>query len=218
MENISKVLISVLVISFATMFVLNAYGEEYAFVNSLPAYLEIEQGDTVKLTNLNNSTINMNQEAVGTSNHPTNKQLYSFPIGANSTWIGDFPYPPNTYDWYTDTDSGQIVIKDDVIPVVTTVNINDNIITGNSAPDSIVAVTTISPSMETSNKIVKTDSSGDFETNLNPTEKGSHDIYVTYGDSTVKTIYTVEDENENLEIRLSILQVLESILKIIFGR
>jgi len=211
MENISKVLISVLVISFATMFVLNAYGEEHAFVNALPAYLEIEQGDTIKLTNLTNSTINITHDEICCTHMDSS-------IAVNGTWTGKFPYEPDTYDWYTDTDNGQIIIKGDVVPVVTTVNINDNIITGNSAPDSIVAVTTISPSMETSNKIVKTDNNGDFETNLTPTEKGSHDIYVTYGDSTVKTIYTVEDENENLEIRLSILQVLESILKIIFGR
>ena len=215
MENISKVLISVLVISFATMFVLNAYGEEYAFVNSLPAYLEIEQGDTVKLTNLTNSTINMKLDGIGTSNHPTERQVYSFPIPVNTTWTGDFPYPPGSYGWITDNHYGQILIKGSHTPVV---SVEDNIITGNVEPNTPTVVTTISPSHETTNTVVTPDSNGDFETKLNPTEKGSHTIYVTQDGDTVKTTYNVEDENKNLEIRLSLLQTLQAILEIIFGK
>ena len=56
------------------------------------------------------------------------------------------------------------------------------------------------------------------EIKLNPTEKGEYQIYVTQDSNTTKTVYTVEDENENLEIRLSLLQTLQKILEIIFGK
>ena len=101
----------------------------------------------------------------------------------------------------------------------TRVSVVDNIIMGNGTkPNLPVMVTTISPSFETTNRVITSDADGAFEIKLNPTEKGEYQIYVTQDSNTTKTVYTVEDENENLEIRLSLLQTLQKILEIIFGK
>ena len=101
----------------------------------------------------------------------------------------------------------------------TRVSVVDNIIMGNGTkPNLPVMVTTISPSFETTNRVITSDADGAFEIKLNPTEKGEYQIYVTQDSNTTKTVYTVEDENKNLEIRLSLLQTLQKILEIIFGK
>ena len=215
MQGVSIAIIGILIIAISTMFFASAFGEEYRFTNELPIYLEIESGDIISLTNLTNSTINMKLDGIGTSNHPTERQVYSFPIPVNTTWTDDFPYPPGSYGWTTDNHYGHILIKEPHTPVV---SVEDNIITGNVEPNTPTVVTTISPSHETTNTVVTPDSNGDFETKLNPTEKGSHTIYVTQDGDTVKTTYNVEDENKNLEIRLSLLQTLQAKLEIIFGK
>ena len=82
----------------------------------------------------------------------------------------------------------------------TRVSVVDNIIMGNGTkPNLPVMVTTISPSFETTNRVITSDADGAFEIKLNPTEKGEYQIYVTQDSNTTKTVYTVEDENENLE-------------------
>jgi len=91
------------------------------------------------------------------------------------------------------------------------------VVSGTATPETPIAVTVVNPNMDSSTVIVKTDSDGSFEQNLNPTVKGEHDIYVTDKDKTVKTTYAVVNENANLDTRLSIMKSLESILRIIFG-
>ena len=96
--------------------------------------------------------------------------------------------------------------------------VEDNIIQGKVEPEKTVAVTIVSPSNEVTNKIVKSDSDGSFETKLNPEEKGEHEIFITQDSHTLRTTYTVEDEFKNLELRLDILKALRDILEIIFGK
>ena len=208
MQGVSIAIIGILIISISTMFFAYAFAEEHTFVNTLPVYLEIEQGDSIKLINLSNSTINIKHDEICCTH-------MDYSIGINGTWTGDFPYEPGMYEWATDINNGVILIKE---PHILVVSVEDNIITGNVEPNTPTVVTTISPSHETTNTVVTPDSNGDFETKLNPTEKGSHTIYVTQDGDTVKTTYNVEDENKNLEIRLSLLQTLQAILEIIFGK
>jgi len=208
MQGVSIAIIGILIIAISTMFVASAFGEEHTFVNTIPVYLEIEQGDSIKLINLSNSTINITHDEICCTHMNSS-------IEVNGTWAGKFPYEPGMYGWITDNHYGQILIKE---PHTSVVSVEDNIITGNVEPNTPTVVTTISPSHETTNTVVTPDSNGDFETKLNPTEKGSHIIYVTQDGDTVKTTYNVEDENKNLEIRLSLLQTLQAILEIIFGK
>ena len=101
----------------------------------------------------------------------------------------------------------------------TRVSVVDNIIMGNGTkPNVPIMVTTISPSFEATNRVTTSNADGTFEIKLNPSEKGEYQIYVTQENNTTKTVYTVEDENKNLEIRLSLLQTLQKILEIIFGK
>ena len=78
-------------------------------------------------------------------------------------------------------------------------------------------MTIVTPSNEVVNKVVTADENGDFETKLNPDEKGEHKIYITQDSHTLRTTYTVEDEFKNLELRLDILKTLRDILEIILG-
>jgi len=135
----------------------------------------------------------------------------------NGTWTGNMPYEAGVYEWINVNSTGTIVIKDRQL-IEQEIVVEDNIIQGKVEPEKTVAVTIVSPSNEVTNKIVKSDSDGSFETKLNPEEKGKHEIYITQDSHTLRTTYTVEDEFKNLELRLDILKALRDILEIIFGK
>ena len=184
-----------------------AFGEQHNYTNTLPNYLEIEQGDIIFLKNLSNSTINLKH----TGGLFSSGELYT-----NGTWTGNFPYESGVYEWVNTNSTGTIVIKEKQ-SVQQEIIVEDNIIQGKVEPDKSVAVTVVSPSNKITNKVVTSDSTGDFETKLNPEEKGEHRIYITQDSHTLRTTYTVEDEFKNLELRLDILKTLRDILRIIFG-
>ena len=186
----------------------DAFAETYEFTNTLPNYLEIKQNDVIFLKNLSNSTINLRH----TDGLFSSGELYT-----NGTWTGNMPYEPGVYEWINTNSTGTIVIKEKQL-IQQEVIVEDNIIQGKVEPEKTVAVTIISPSKEVTNKIVKSDSNGSFETKLNPEEKGKHEIYITQDSHTLRTTYTVEDEFKNLELRLDILKALRDILEIIFGK
>tara|TARA_Y100000996_G_scaffold392927_1_gene356057 strand:+ start:620 stop:1252 length:633 start_codon:yes stop_codon:yes gene_type:complete len=186
----------------------DAFAETYKFTNTLPNYLEIEQNDVIFLKNLSNSTINLRH----TDGLFSSGELYT-----NGTWTGNMPYDPGVYEWINTNSTGTIVIKEKQL-MQQEVIVEDNIIQGKVEPEKTVAVTIVSPSNEVTNKIVKSDSNGSFETKLNPEEKGKHEIYITQDSHTLRTTYTVEDEFKNLELRLDILKALRDILEIIFGK
>ena len=186
----------------------DAFAETYKFTNTLPNYLEIEQNDVIFLKNLSNSTINLRH----TDGLFSSGELYT-----NGTWTGNMPYDPGVYEWINTNSTGTIVIKEKQL-IQQEVIVEDNIIQGKVEPEKTVAVTIVSPSNEVTNKIVKSDSNGSFETKLNPEEKGKHEIYITQDSHTLRTTYTVEDEFKNLELRLDILKALRDILEIIFGK
>ena len=184
-----------------------AFGEQHNYTTTLPNYLEIEQGDVIFLKNLSNSTINLKH----TGGLFSSGELYT-----NGTWTGNFPYESGVYEWVNTNSTGTIVIKEKQ-SVQQEIIVEDNIIQGKVEPDKSVAVTVVSPSNKITNKVVTSDSTGDFETKLNPEEKGEHQIYITQDSHTLRTTYTVEDEFKNLELRLDILKTLRDILRIIFG-
>ena len=186
----------------------NAFAETYEFTNTLPNYLEIKQNDVIFLKNLSNSTINLRH----TEGLFSSGELYT-----NGTWTGNMPYEAGVYEWINVNSTGTIVIKDRQL-IEQEIVVEDNIIQGKVEPEKTVAVTIVSPSNEVTNKIVKSDSDGSFETKLNPEEKGKHEIYITQDSHTLRTTYTVEDEFKNLELRLDILKALRDILEIIFGK
>ena len=186
----------------------NAFAETYEFTNTLPNYLEIKQNDMIFLKNLSNSTINLRH----TDGLFSSGELYT-----NGTWTGNMPYEAGVYEWINVNSTGTIVIKDRQL-IEQEIVVEDNIIQGKVEPEKTVAVTIVSPSNEVTNKIVKSDSDGSFETKLNPEEKGKHEIYITQDSHTLRTTYTVEDEFKNLELRLDILKALRDILEIIFGK
>ena len=186
----------------------DAFAETYKFTNTLPNYLEIEQNDVIFLKNLSNSTINLRH----TDGLFSSGELYT-----NGTWAGNMSYDPGVYEWINTNSTGTIVIKEKHL-MQQEVIVEDNIIQGKVEPEKTVAVTIVSPSNEVTNKIVKSDSNGSFETKLNPEEKGKHEIYITQDSHTLRTTYTVEDEFKNLELRLDILKALRDILEIIFGK
>ena len=186
----------------------NAFAETYEFTNTLPNYLEIKQNDIIFLKNLSNSTINLRH----TEGLFSSGELYT-----NGTWTGNMPYEAGVYEWINVNSTGTIVIKDRQL-IEQEIVVEDNIIQGKVEPEKTVAVTIVSPSNEVTNKIVKSDSNGSFETKLNPEEKGKHEIYITQDSHTLRTTYTVEDEFKNLELRLDILKALRDILEIIFGK
>ena len=208
MMNITKVIISVALISLLTIVVGEAFGEQHNFTDTLPNYIEIERDDVIFLTNTSNSTINLRH----TGGLFSSGELYT-----NGTWTGNMPYESGVYEWVNVNSTGTIIIKDKVIPQQTIV-VEDNIIQGKVEPDIPVAVTVVSPSKEVTNKVITPDSNGDFETKLNPEGKGEHQIYITQDSHTLRTTYTVEDEFKNLELRLDILKTLRDILEIILGK
>ena len=185
-----------------------AFAEQHEFTNTLPNYLEIEQNDTIFLKNLTNSTINLRH----TGGLFSSGELYT-----NGTWTGNMPYEAGIYEWINTNSTGTIVIKEKLFEQQSLI-VEDNIIKGKVEPGKPIAVTVISPSYETTNKVITADNNGEFETKLNPEEKGEHQIFITQDSHTLRTTYTVEDEFKNLELRLSLLQVLRDIMEIVFGK
>lgn len=99
------------------------------------------------------------------------------------------------------------------------VDISDNKIEGTTTEtNKHIVVTTISPSSEVDHKIINPNDDGTYSTDLNPAEPGEHTVYVTQDTKTVQTTHSVEEDEVDLEIRLQILQVLQRILEIIFGK
>lgn len=210
-----KVLYIFLVLISAVMIfgmLASANAEVYEY--PLPSEVVVTQGDEFTVINLTNSTVTIRQ----------NDGLFSSQIAANGTWNAGMPYGVGYYPW-SDSNGKQGVIRI-VEPINNNIqtstedpiiNVNDNVVSGTATPDTPIAVTVINPNMDSSTVIVKTDSEGNFEQKLNPTAEGDHSIYVTDKDKTTKTSYNVEDSNKNLDTRLSVLKVLESILRIIYG-
>ena len=168
----SKFLENTIQISSLLVFIMGvgtAFGEQHNYTNTLPNYLEIEQGDVIFLKNLSNSTINLKH----TGGLFSSGELYT-----NGTWTGNFPYESGVYEWVNTNSTGTIVIKEKQ-SVQQEIIVEDNIIQGKLKPDKSVAVTVVSPSNKITNKVVTSDSTGDFETKLNPEEKGEHQIYIT---------------------------------------
>ena len=195
-------------------FGLAAFAEQHEFTNTLPNYLEIEQNDTIFLKNLTNSSINLRH----TGGLFSSGELYT-----NGTWTGNMPYEAGIYEWTNVNvkegfeSTGTIVIKEKLFEQQSLI-VEDNIIKGKVEPGKPIAVTVISPSYETTNKVITADNNGEFETKLNPEEKGEHQIFITQDSHTLRTTYTVEDEFKNLELRLSLLQVIRDIMEIVFGK
>ena len=204
-----------------------SFGEEYQFTNSLPKHLEISQNDVIVLKNLTNSTIDIRH----TGGLFSSGQLYT-----NGTWTGNMPYEVGGYTWekFTGTssipvDSGIIYIKLEAIEQKPTVTLSGNQLEGNIGSNSQnipVAVTTISPKFEAESIVVKTSSNGDFETILDLDEIGTHDVIVSHDSKSIgKFSQQVTEENvreyagiDILEIRLALLETLERILEVLFGK
>ena len=197
-----------------------AFAEQHDFTNTLPNYLEIEQNDVIFLKNLTNSTINLRH----TGGLFSSGELYT-----NGTWTGNMPYEAGVYEWVNTNSTGTIVIKEKIELQEPTVSIIGNQITGNvgnEVKNIPVAVTTISPTYQTESIAVKTSDNGNFETKLELNEVGTHDIIISYdGKSIGKFSQEVTEAGvreyagiDILELRLSILETLENILEIIFGK
>ena len=197
-----------------------SFAEQHDFVNTLPNYLEIEKGDVIFLKNLTNSTINLRH----TGGLFSSGELYT-----NGTWTGNMPYEAGAYEWINTNSTGTIVIKPEAVVQEATVTISGNQLEGNvgsEIKDIPVAVTTISPTYKAESIAVKTSDNGDFETTLNLDEVGTHDVIVSYdGKSIGKFSQEVTEEGvreyagiDILELRLSLLETLERILEIIFGK
>ena len=197
-----------------------AFAEQHDFTNTLPNYLEIEQNDVIFLKNLTNSTINLRH----TGGLFSSGELYT-----NGTWTGNMPYEAGVYEWVNTNSTGTIVIKEKIELQEPTVSIIGNQITGNvgnEVKNIPVAVTTISPTYQTESIAVKTSDNGNLETILELNEVGTHDIIISYnGKSIGKFSQEVTEEGvreyagiDILELRLSILETLENILEIIFGK
>ena len=108
--------------------------------------------------------------------------------------------------------------QEPLIPDIT-VDVTDNKVEGiTTNTDKHIVITTISPSSEVDNKIIKPDNNGTYSADLNPSEPGEHIVYVTQDTKTVQTTHSVEEDEVDLEIRLQILQTLQRILEIIFGK
>ena len=198
-----------------------AFAEQHEFTNTLPSYLEIEQNDVIFLKNLTDSVINLRH----TGGLFSSGELYT-----NGTWTGNMPYDAGVYEWINVNSTGTIVIKDKVVEEQAIVVFQDNKVSGkisNVEQTSLpVAVTTISPSFSSQTIPVKTQQNGDFETTLDLTEVGTHDIIVSYDGEVIGKIskqITQEEVNSSagidiLQLRLSLLETLERILEIIFGK
>tara|TARA_Y100001960_G_scaffold318913_1_gene389464 strand:- start:387 stop:1103 length:717 start_codon:yes stop_codon:yes gene_type:complete len=197
-----------------------AFAEQHEFVNTLPNYLEIEKGDSIFLKNLTNSTINLRH----TGGLFSSGELYT-----NGTWTGNMQYDAGVYEWVNTNSTGTIVIKSGTVIQEPTVTISGNQLegnVGNQIKNIPVAVTTISPTYQTESIAVKTSNNGDFETVLKLNEVGTHDVIVSYdGKSIGKFSQEVTEDGvreyagvDILELRLSLLETLERILEIIFGK
>ena len=220
MELDTKIILVIAIVAFSTILIGEAFGEQHNFTNTLPNYLEIEQGDVIFLKNLSNSTINLKH----TGGLFSSGELYT-----NGTWTGNFPYEVGAYEWINTNSTGTIIIKEKIELQEPTVSIIGNQITGNvgnEVKNIPVAVTTISPTYQTESIAVKTSDNGNFETKLELDEVGTHDIIISYdGKSIGKFSQEVTEEGvreyagiDILELRLSILETLENILEIIFGK
>lgn len=178
----------------------------------LPSDISVKQGESFTLVNLSNSTVSVNER----------NGLFGSLLSVNGTWTHNM-HDKGNFEWI-DTD-GNIGVIRVVSPINNNlsiasdpiINVSDNVVYGTATPETPIAVTVINPNMDSSTVIVKTDEQGNFEQKLNPTSNGNHDIYVTDKNKTTATSYNVEDKDKNLDTRLSILKVLESILKIIYG-
>ena len=197
-----------------------AFAEQHDFVNTLPDYLEIERGDVIFLKNLTNSTINLRH---------TGGLFSSGELHTNGTWTGNMPYETGAYEWVSTNSKGTIVIKPEAVVKEATVTISGNQLEGNVGSEIKnipVAVTTISPTYQTESIAVKTSENGDFQAVLELDEVGTHDVIVSYdGKSIGKFSQEVTEEGvreyagiDILELRLSILETLERILEIVFGK
>ena len=224
MTSLKLAIIFTVAVISGTVAVANA--EEYRFVNTLPDHLEIQQNDVIILENLTNSTINLRH----TGGLFSSGELYT-----NGTWTGNMPYEAGVYEWTNVNvkegfeSTGTIIIKSKTVTQEPTVIIFENKIEGNVGSEIKnipVAVTTISPTYQTESIAVKTSDNGDFETVLKLDEVGTHDVIVSYdGKSIGKFSQEVTEEGvreyagiDILELRLSILETLERILEIVFGK
>lgn len=203
-----------LLIGAVFIFALIGQANAESYTNELPSEIYIEQGGQIELTNLTNSTLTVRQ----------NEGLFSSSLGMNGTWTANMPYGVGSYPWSdSNGKTGVIYITSSIdnnlaqISNKPVISVEDNVVSGTATPDTPIGVTVINPHMDSSTVIVKTDSEGNFEQKLNPTSEGTHNIYVTDKNRTTYTSYEVDDINRNLETRLSVLKVLESILKIIYG-
>ena len=216
---IKKITLLLVVITIFTL-TPSAFAEQHEFTNTLPNYLEIEQDDVIFLKNLTNSTINLRH----TGGLFSSGELYT-----NGTWTGNMPYDAGVYEWVNTNSTGTIVIKSKTVTQEPTVTISGNQLEGNVGSEIKnipVAVTTISPTYQTESIAVKTSENGNFETILKLDEVGTHDVIVSYdGKSIGKFSQEVTEDGvreyagiDILELRLSILETLERILEIIFGK
>ena len=122
MMTITKVIISVALISLLTIVVGEAFGEQHSFTDTLPNYIEIERDDVIFLTNTSNSTINLRH----TGGLFSSGELYT-----NGTWTGNMPYESGVYEWVNTNSTGTIVIKSKTITQEPTVTISGNQLEGN---------------------------------------------------------------------------------------
>ena len=225
MTSLKLAIIFTVAVISGTVAVANA--EEYRFVNTLPDHLEIQQNDVIILENLTNSTINLRH----TGGLFSSGELYT-----NGTWTGNMPYEAGVYEWTNVNvkegfeSTGTIIIKSKTAVQKPTVTISGNQLEGNIGIEKQggmpVAVTTISPTYESTTVSVKADQNGDFVTRLNLAETGTHEIIVSYNGKTIDKIsHQVTDESaleyaetDVLSIRLAILQTLGHILEVLFGK
>lgn len=197
----------------------DAEGKEHVYTNSLPSNVTMSAGDEIRLYNNSSSTLTVRQQ----DGLFTDGSACCVYVGSQSTLSITIPNSVGTFEWSDSNDNyGLLYIEQSLVELLTVtakpiISVNDNVVSGTATPDTPIAVTVINPNMDSSTVIVKTDSNGNFEQKLNPTTEGDHNIYVTDKKQTTVTSYEVDEINRNLETRLSVLKVLESILRIIFG-
>ena len=192
-------------------FLASANAELYEY--PLPSDISVKQGESFTLVNLSNNTVSVHER----------NGLFGSSLNVNGTWTHNMHYKGN-FEWF-DSDGNMGIIRvvqpiDNNLSVASAdpiISVSDNVVSGTATPETPIAVTVINPNMDSSTVIVKTDEQGNFKQNLNPTSNGNHEIYITDKDKTTATSYNVVDKDKNLDTRLSILKVLESILKIIYG-
>lgn len=192
-------------------FLASANAELYEY--PLPSDISVKQGESFTLVNLSNNTVSVHER----------NGLFGSSLNVNGTWTHNMHHKGN-FEWF-DSDGNMGIIRvvqpiNNNIAIASAdpiISVSDNVVSGTATPETPIAVTVINPNMDSSTVIVKTDEQGNFKQNLNPTSNGNHEIYITDKDKTTATSYNVVDKDKNLDTRLSILKVLESILKIIYG-